>query len=293
MIIGIATRNPRSWTSIQLIKAIRKYGLKAACINLSRVIVGINCKFKVMYRGVDLAEKLSSLIVRPLGVTSPEKTFSRLNALHKLHNSGVKVVNSPNAIEKCIDKFATLLILERNGIPVPETIVVENINEALNAFNELGGDVVIKPIFGSRGYGIIRVNDFDIAFRVFKTLNAIGNVIYIQKFIPHKNRDIRAFIIGGEVVSSMIRQSNTWKTNIAQGAKPKYVKLNRELTELAIKAAEVTGCEIAGIDIIENNNGKYYITEVNSMPNWQGLQSVTPFNIAEKIIKYVLSEIKK
>ncbi len=293
MIIGIATRNRRAWCSIQLFKAIKKRGLKAAFIDLAKTIVGINCNFNILYKGVDLAEKLNALIVRPLGVDSPERTFSRLNVLHKLNDCGVKVINSPHAIEKCIDKFATLLLLSKHGIPVPQTIVTEEISGGLKGFENLGGDVVVKPIFGSRGYGIIRVSDFDVAFRVFKTLYSIGNVIYLQKFIPHRNRDIRAFVVGGEVISSMVREASSWKTNIAQGAKPRYIKLSSELSEIAVKAAEALGCEVAGVDILVSENGEYYVTEINSMPNWQGLQSVTPFNIAEKIIEYIVYSIMK
>jgi len=291
MIIGILTRRPKSWYSIQLKEAIENKGHKAQFFTLSRMIARIGYKPYVEQYGVDLLRTISALIVRPIGRGTLDQCIFRLDILHKLAEEGLPVINNPKAIEKCLDKYQTLMLLEKMGLPVPKTAVTENIEEAMKAFYELGEDVVVKPLFGARGIGIVRVNDPDIAIRVFRTINLLGEVIYIQEFISHGTRDIRAFVIGDEVVASMYREANSWKTNVAQGAKPTPLKISGKLEELAVKAAKITGCEIAGVDILEGPN-RYYITEINSQPGWQGLQTVTQFNIAEKIIEYIIKKIR-
>jgi RimK family alpha-L-glutamate ligase len=195
------------------------------------------------------------------------------------------------AIERSVDKYCSLTIFEENGLPVPKTAVTENHDEALECFHELGGDIVVKPVFGSRGVGATRINDPDIATRVFRTISFYHGVLYLQEFIPHGDSDIRAFVIGDQVIAAMRRVSANWKTNVSLGAIPISINLSSELENLAIKATKVIGCKIAGVDLMEGPEGPVII-EINSQPGWKGLQSVTKINIADEIISYTLSEIK-
>ena len=155
----------------------------------------------------------------------------------------------------------------------------------------LGGDVVVKPLFGSRGVGATRISDPDVAARVFRTISFYHGVLYLQEFIPHGRADIRAFVIGDRVVAAMHRIAKTWKTNVSLGAKPVPLNLSEELKNLAVKAAEVIGCKVTGVDIVEGPEGPVVI-ELNSQPGWRGLQSVTKISIADEIISYILSELK-
>lgn len=292
MIIGILTRKPKSWYSIQLKDAIEKKDCRARFLTFSKMISRVGYKPFVEQHGIDMLRDMSALIVRPIGRGTLDQCIFRLDILYKLARNGLPVINNPKAIETCLDKYQTLTLLEEKGLPVPKTVVTENVEEAMRAFYELGGDVVVKPLFGARGIGITRISDPDIAIRVFRTINLIGEVIYIQEFISHGGRDIRVFVIGGEVVASMYREANSWKTNIAQGARPKPIKLSETLIDLAIRATEITGCEVAGVDILEGPKG-HYITEINSQPGWRGLQSITNFNIAEKIVDYVIKRARQ
>lgn len=199
-------------------------------------------------------------------------------------------MNSPEAIEKCVDKYRALSILEESGFTVPRTIVTESTKEAVEGFYELGGDVIVKSLFGSRGVGSTRISDPEIAARIFRSLRFQHNVLYLQEFVPHSNMDIRAFIVGSDVVAAMRRLGDSWKTNVSQGAKPVSVQLSKELESLAIDAAKCLGCEISGVDILESSNGPL-IVELNSQPGWRGLQSVTKENIADCIIGHILTEI--
>ncbi len=292
MNIGILTRNPRAWAPRQLERAIRERGHEAVFLSYRSLVARVGYRPRLESRGVKLEEDLSAVIVRPIGRCSLDQAIFRMDALHRLARLGVVVVNSPSAIERCIDKFYALSLLEEHGIPVPRTLVAESAREAMRAFYELGCDVVVKPLFGSRGIGLMRVSDPETARRVFTALSFVHKVLYVQEFIPHGNRDIRAFVVGGEVVASMYRESSGWRTNIAQGARPRPLKLSGELEDLAVKAAKVVGCEVAGVDILEGPEG-YYVIEVNSQPGWRGLQSVTRVDIAGRIVDYVLSRVKR
>ena len=150
--------------------------------------------------------------------------------------------------------------------------------------------MIIKPIFGSRGVGITRVSDLEIAKRIFSSLAFNHNVIYIQEFVPHENRDIRAFVIGGKVVACMYRIADDWKTNVSQGARMKSLKPNEKIVNLAINASQAIGCKVAGVDILESSEG-YKVNEINSQPGFEGIQSTTKIDIAGAIIDYILSKL--
>jgi len=152
--------------------------------------------------------------------------------------------------------------------------------------------VVVKPIFGSRGIGATRVVDSEIAQTVFKAITFHHGVIYLQEFVPHGYSDIRAFVVDGRVIAAMRRVSESWKTNYSQGARPAPLELDSALEALAVKAAKAVGCKIAGVDVLEGPNGPM-IVDVNSQPGWKGLQMVTKVNVAEEIVAFVLSELKR
>jgi RimK family alpha-L-glutamate ligase len=215
-----------------------------------------------------------------------------MDVLYRLQRLGFYVLNPPEAIEHCVDKYDILAILEENGVPVPRTAVTENVDEALRAFNDLGGDVVVKPLFGSRGIGATRVKDLEIAHTIFRSITFYHGVIYIQEFVHHGFSDIRAFIVGDRVVAAMRRVANSWKTNYSQGARPQPIKLDKTLEDLAVKSAKLIECKIAGVDILESPRGPL-VVEVNSQPGWRGLQSVTNVNIADEIVTFLLSELKR
>jgi len=290
--IGIATRNRNSWSSTQLQNALAKRKIPYICFSFPHLVARVGYKPYAKVNETSILEDLDVLIIRPIGRGSLEEIVFRMDMLYRLERLGLLVINPPEAIEHCVDKYDILAILEDNGVPVPRTAVTENVEEALKAFNELGGDVVVKPLVGSRGIGATRVTDPEVAHTVFRSITFYHGVIYIQEFVPHGFSDIRAFVIGDRVVAAMRRVANSWKTNYSQGARPQPIILNSELEELAVKSAKLIGCKIAGVDILESPKGPV-IVEVNSQPGWRGLQSVTKVKIADEIVNFVLSELKK
>ncbi|MGB9676972.1 MAG: ATP-grasp domain-containing protein [Candidatus Bathyarchaeales archaeon] len=292
MKIGIVTRNRNSWSSTQLREALTRRGIPHICFSFPRLTARVAYSPKLSIGNVNLLEDLDALIIRPIGRGSLEEIVFRMDLLYKLERNGIYVVNPPEAIEHCVDKYDILAILEENGIPVPKTAVTENVEQAVRAFHELGGDVVVKPLFGSRGIGSTRIRDAEVASTILRALNFHHNVLYIQEFVQHGFSDIRALVVGNSVIAAMRRVANSWKTNYSQGAKPEPTKLENALEELAIKSARLIGCKIAGVDILEGRNGPL-IVDVNSQPGWRGLQSVTDFNIADKIVDFILSDMKR
>ena len=292
MKIGIATRNMEAWSSSQLRESLSKHNIPYECFSFPKLIAHLGQKPSFKVRNLNLLEDLDALVIRPIGRGSLEELVFRMDMLYKLERQGFLVINPAEAIEHCVDKYDILAILEDNGIPVPQTAATENVSEALQAFAELGGDVVVKPLFGSRGVGATRVVDREIAETVFKAITFQHGVIYIQEFVPHGYSDLRAFVVDNRVIAAMRRVSESWKTNYSQGAKPAPLDLNKTFEELAVKSAQSVGCKIAGVDILEGPGGPV-IVDVNSQPGWKGLQMVTKVNIAEEIVRFILSEIKR
>lgn len=293
-IIGIVTRNINGWATTQLSRAIIELGHQPFPLNYRTLYTEISDEnYKVYSNNVELTKTLNALIVRPLGRLSFEQAFFRMDTLHLLEEAGVPVINSPKAIEIAINKHRTLALLAKNRIKVPYTVVTENINQAVKKLDYSKG-IVVKPLFGSKGLGSTLLKDRDFAWRVLADLRFMKHVLYLQRYIEHGGRDIRAFVIGDHVVAAMYREMpGSWKTNISRGAKPRPLRISEDLKELAIKSAKIIGCEVAGVDIIEAKNEKYVI-EINSQPGWKGIQQVTRVDIARKIIEYIIKEkIKK
>jgi RimK family alpha-L-glutamate ligase len=286
------TRNPEAWSSSQVREALTKRGIPYECFTFPRIVARLAYKPCFKVNGISILDDLDALIIRPIGRGSLEELVFRMDMLYKLERQGFYMVNPPTAIEHCVDKYDILALLEDVGVPVPRTLATESVNDALKAFKELGGDIVVKPIFGSRGQGATRVNDIDIADTIFKAITFHHGVIYMQEFVEHGHSDIRAFVLGDQVIASMRRVAQGWKTNYSQGAKPAPAEISSEFKELAVKAAKAVGCKVAGVDILEGPEGPR-IVDVNSQPGWKGLQVVAKVNIADEIVRYVLSEIKK
>ncbi|MHA1758432.1 MAG: RimK family alpha-L-glutamate ligase [Promethearchaeota archaeon] len=284
----IITPKPDDPEIIILTNELKKKGYNVKYFIPAKEIVKINIE-SFEKRFEDIYPKGG--LLRGFGAEFPKKIIYRLDLLKAIEESGIRLINSKESLEIASDKFLTSLILEKHGIPTPKTIVCENVDSALDAFDELGGDVVLKPLFGSKGIGIVRLTDKSFAENVLFTLDKLNEVFYLQEFIEHYNRDIRVMTIGEQVAGAMYRVGDSWKTNIHAGAKSKPININDELEELALKAAKITKTEIAGVDIIESKDG-YYVLEVNSIPGFTGLQRVSNVNIAERIIDYFLQTIK-
>lgn len=292
MKIGILGNDGKEWHIQRLLGELRRRGAEAYVFPATRLVSRIGAEPKVSVKGY-MIEDYDAVIVRRMPGGTAERVFYRMDALHMLEEYGVYVINPALSIEKSVNKYYTSALLEKAGIMSPRTVVTESFTESMRAFEELGGDVVVKPLFGSLGAGITRLTDGDIAYRVFRALESTQSVFYIQEFIPHGNKDIRAFVIGDEVVASMKRVGAGWKTNISSGAAPEPYEASDEEVETSLKAAETLGLEYTGVDLMRSeDDGTLYTLEVNSTPGWEGLQKVTTVDIAERLVEYVLEQLR-
>jgi RimK family alpha-L-glutamate ligase len=171
--------------------------------------------------------------------------------------------------------------------------VCERVDDALAAFEALGGDVVIKPLFGSEGRGIVRVSDPDLAYRTCRALEVTRSVFYLQEFVPHGGRDIRAFVVGGRLVAAMVRRAAGWKTNVSQGARTEPVALSPELERLSVQAATLLEADYAGVDLVSTAGGRALVIEVNGIPGWRGLQQTTDIDIAGVVADHAIATVER
>jgi RimK family alpha-L-glutamate ligase len=219
---------------------------------------------------------------------SLEQLIYRVDALHWIENRGVRVVNSPRVIERSVDKFYTTTLLHEAGLLVPETVVCERMEEAMAAVRAMG-DVVIKPIFGSLGHGMVRLSDPETALRVVRALDQIKSVFYVQRAVDHGGRDLRIFVVGGRVLAAIERRApkGEWRTNVAIGGSATAVDVSPEIERTAIAAAAAVGADYAGVDLLPARDGAMYVLEVNGIPGWQGLQQATGVDVAASIVEHV------
>jgi RimK family alpha-L-glutamate ligase len=283
--VGILS-SQRGFHVLALEEAIRARGCRPVFLNITRMAGWIGKDPALQVRGEDIQD-CRSLLVRTIPTGSLEQIIFRMDALHRLENLGVPVVNSASAIERSVDKYYTSFLLADASIPTPRTMVTEDFKTALTACREMG-DVVIKPLFGSEGKGIVRVADEETAYRVLRSWELNRYIFYLQEYISHYQEDIRAFVVGDHVVAAMRRRGKKWRTNVSQGAAIESVKLDSEMEELALKAVRLIRLDYAGVDLMKAEDGKTYVLEINSIPGWRGLQKTTSVKIAEHIIDQAL-----
>lgn len=286
MTVGILGQRA-GWHTESLRGALAARGIAAETYPVTQLSAMVGGSPLLSAAGCSL-EECDTVFVRAIPAGSLEQVIFRMDALRRLEQGGVRVVNSAWAIEHGVDKYYTAATLSDAGLPTPRTIVAERFEDALAAFERLGGDVVVKPLFGSEGRGIVRVGDVDTAYRVFRALE-LGRYVYlVQEFVPHGHVDIRAFVIGDRVVAAMVRRGTSWKTNAAQGAVGEPVDLDERMVDLSLRAAHLVGAEHAGVDLLPGEDGSLSVIEVNTIPGWRTLQSVTGVDVAGRLVDHVL-----
>jgi RimK family alpha-L-glutamate ligase len=238
-----------------------------------------------------------AVLARFIPAGSLEQIIYRVDALHWIEERGVPVVNSPRAIERSVDKFYTDARLREAGLPTPDTVVCERIDDAMAAIRAMlggGAAVVIKPIFGSMGHGIVRVSDPDVAFRVLQSLDQVRPVFYLQRAVESGARDVRAFVVGGRVLGAIERRaaSGDWRTNVSRGGTARPFEMPAAWAALALRAAAALGADYAGVDLMASADGDVFVLEVNGIPGWQGLQRATGIDVAGAIVDLLADRIR-
>ncbi|MFO0968585.1 MAG: RimK family alpha-L-glutamate ligase [Gemmataceae bacterium] len=276
------------WHVRDLMRAAAEQGHSAEVIDFRRVWAGVG-------QAASPAERTESgtlshadaVLVRTMPPGSLEQVVFRMDVLHRFQAEGKRVLNPPAALEACIDKYLTTARLAAAGLPVPPTAVYQDAEAALEGFQSLGGDVVVKPLFGSEGRGMLRITDADLAWRTFRALERTGAVLYLQQFVHHPGWDLRGFVLGDRVIAGMRRYARDgWRTNVAQGGRAEAVALTVEEEKLALAAARAVGAPVAGVDLLPRPEGGWYVLEVNAVPGWRALGPVTGVDVGAAIVAY-------
>lgn len=234
----------------------------------------------------DLHE-FNAVLVRSMPPGSLEQIVFRMDALGNLAAAGKRIVNSPRAIEVAVDKYLASVRLQQAGLHVPKTIVCQTVEQAMQSWEHLGGNVVVKPLFGSEGRGIVRIDDEAIALRTFKALEQVGAVLYLQQFIEHEGCDLRLLVVGEQVLGMQRRHPLDWRTNIARGATAEPLEVTEHLASKAKSAAQAVGASIAGVDLLPGKDGHLYALEVNAVPGWRALAEVTGTDVAGLVLDHL------
>lgn len=229
-----------------------------------------------------------AILPRTMPAGSLEQITFRLAVLHAYEMNGGKIVNPPRALEIAIDKFATLACVAKMGFPVPQTRVTQTRVGAMKAFEELGGDCVVKPIFGGEGRGVMRITDQQLAWYTFATLERLSSVFYVQKFVSPGGRDTRLLVVGDQVFGLRRENANDFRTNVSGGATTHVIDVSQQQRITALRICRAIGLKFASVDLIDSDDGEAKVLEVNAIPGWRGAQSVLSMNIADEIIRLMI-----
>jgi [lysine-biosynthesis-protein LysW]---L-2-aminoadipate ligase len=215
-----------------------------------------------------------------------------LYATQILNAWGIPTVNMASVAAICGDKLATSNVLASSGLPQPRVKVAFTPEAALDAIEELGYPVVVKPVVGSWGRLLSKINDRDAAEAILEHKDTLGSyqhsIFYIQEYISKPGRDIRAIVIGDQTVCAIYRQSSHWITNTARGGQGEVCPVTPELNDLCVAVAQAVGGGVLAVDVLEDPERGYLVNEVNHTMEFHTLAPVTGVDIAGRLVDYVI-----
>lgn len=288
--IAIFTDEP-GWHGAQLRKAFSSRGYKGEYVSLTECRFSVEAGSPLIIIPGFEHDLPDAAFVRGVPGGSLEEVVFYLDILHALKRLGIPVYNDGRSIERSVDKGMTSFLLHNAGIPTPPTWIVRERTVALEiAERELnnGFGLITKPLFGSQGEGLRRIEKMTDLF----WLTSSHGIFYLQRFIDCEGdgfSDWRVFVINGQVIATMRRRGVSWLNNVARGASCEAVDTDNTMNQLAIQAVRELSMDYAGVDIIRDVDGNYSVIEVNSIPAWKGLQSVCHIDVAELLAEDLFS----
>ena len=290
MKLAILSCSPQSYSTRRL---------REAAVQRGHVVKVLNTlKF-----AIDLEQGQPHLYYRQKRLSDYDAVLPRIGAsityygtavVRQFEQMDVFCANSSGSIANSRDKLRSLQILSRHRIGIPRTTFVRDKKDVLPAIERVGGaPVVIKLIEGTQGIGVILANSINTAAGIIELLQSQKQSVLIQKFVKEsKGRDIRAFVVGDRVVGAMRRvaQGQEFRSNVHRGGIAEPVILDEIYKETAVRAAQILGLKVAGVDLLEGNDGPL-IMEVNSSPGLEGIEGCTQLDIAGSVIDYLAAQV--
>jgi [lysine-biosynthesis-protein LysW]--L-2-aminoadipate ligase len=210
-----------------------------------------------------------------------------------LEGQGVATISPHRTVATCGDKLLTSIALQEAGLPVPRTAIALSAEAALQAIEQMGYPVVLKPPLGSWGRLLARVNDRDAAEALLEHKATLGGYahgsFYIQEYVDKPGRDIRTMVLGDRVIYAIYRHSDHWITNTARGGDAEPCPLRPEIVRLSQAAAQAVGGGVVAVDLLETTDGRLLVNEINHTPEFHGAAQATEADIAGEIVDYILN----
>lgn len=283
MNIGILSRLPRSYSTRRLREAALSRGHTVKVMNTLKFSIILEQQMPLLYYRNRRLGPFDAIIPR----IGPAITFFGLAVVRQFEQMGVYVANESMAIARSRDKLRAIQTLSRYDIGIPPTVFARDKNDILPDIQRVGGcPVIIKVLEGTQGVGVILAHDIRMAEAIIQTLQGAKQNVLIQKFIEEsKGRDIRAFVVGDKVVAAMRRkaQPGEFRSNVHRGGSTEAIHLDAQYESTAIRAAQIMGLRVAGVDMLETASGPQ-VLEVNSSPGLEGIEKTTGADVAGAIL---------
>lgn len=290
MKVAILSRSPNSYSTRALKEAGLKQGHQVKVLDTLKFSISVEeGRPGLFFQG----KRLSTYdgIIPRIGASI---TFYGTAVVRQFEQMGVYTLNTSQSIMASRDKLRSMQILSRHGIGLPATAFVRNKQDVLPAIERVGGaPVIIKLLEGTQGIGVILADTGSVAAAIIETLQSTKQNVLIQKFVAEsKGRDVRAFVVGDRVVAAMRRRSQgqEFRSNVHRGGTTEKVALNPDYERTAVRAAQILGLHVAGVDMLEGDRGPQ-IMEVNSSPGLEGIQTATGIDIAGMIFEYMEQQV--
>ncbi|MBU0756785.1 MAG: lysine biosynthesis protein LysX [Nanoarchaeota archaeon] len=252
-------------------------------------VIKIDDKSMIIDPLSDRFKELDAVLIRSLSLTHA------VNWARYFESIGITTINSFETLVNCGNKYLTTMKLIENKVPTPKTVIAFDKNSAVEAMESIGFPVVIKPIIGSWGRMIAKINDKDSAIAVLEHKESMNDpsqtVFYIQEFINKPGRDIRTIVAGNQCIGAIYRKSDNWKTNTHLGGKTEYCPITQKIKELSLDAAAAIGGGILSVDLFETDQG-LLVNEINGVTEFRKSLDSYQVDIPELMIKNMLEEIK-
>jgi ribosomal protein S6--L-glutamate ligase len=288
--IAILSRAPRSYSTQRLRTAAVERGHDTKVLNTLRFAIDLSADIPdLLYRGRPLSDY--DAIIPRIGNSI---TYYGTAVVRQFEQMDVYTPNTASGISNSRDKLRANQILSRHGIAMPPTAFVRNRADVVPAIERVGGaPVVLKLLEGTQGIGVILAPELKVAEAIIETLQSARQNVLIQRFIREsRGRDIRALVVGDRVVAAMRRtaQGNEFRSNVHRGGQAERVELDEEYTRMAVRAAQIMGLRVAGVDMLESDDGPL-VMEVNSSPGLEGIETATKLDVAGAIIDYIANQV--
>jgi ribosomal protein S6--L-glutamate ligase len=288
--LAILSRAPRSYSTQRLRAAAAERGHDVKVLNTLRFAIDLSGEEPdLQYRGKQLSHY--DAILPRIGASI---TFFGMAVVRQFEQMDVYTPTTAAGIANSRDKLRSIQILSRHDVGIPATTFVRDRADVLPAVERVGGaPVVIKLLEGTQGIGVILAPDKKVAEAVIETLQSTRQNVLIQQFIAEsRGRDIRAFVVGDRVIAAMRRSAvgDEFRSNVHRGGSTEVVELGEEYQRVAVQAAQIMGLKVAGVDMLEGDEGPL-VMEVNSSPGLQGIETATDLDIAGAIVDYVANQV--